>query len=402
MHGFSFSLGKRMGRPYIGRTGVLRTPHGEIRTPAFIAVGTKATVKALTPEHLRSIGVQAILSNTYHLYLQPGAEIIEHSGGLARFSGWNGPTMTDSGGFQVFSLGSAYGKGVAKVARDPFPEKQEQRDQRGQSGERLAQIDEDGVNFVSVKDGSMHRFTPEKSIEIQHQIGADIIVAFDECTSPEDPREYQEDALERTHRWAARSLSRHRELGGSQALYGVIQGGKFQDLRERSARTLGAEGFDGFAIGGSFTKEDIGTAVRWANDLLPENAPRHLLGIGEPMDIFLGIENGIDTFDCVAPTRHGRTGALYTHAGRINIRNARYVAQYTPVDDNCDCYTCTQFTCAYLSHLFRSDEMLAATLASIHNLRFIVTLVDTIRERIEHGGYDEFRDSFLSRYYANI
>lgn len=396
MSGMRFTITKRMALPCIGRTGVIQTPHGDIRTPAFIAVGTKATVKALTPEQIGATGVQAILSNTYHLYLEPGERIVAAAGGLSKFSGWGGPTMTDSGGFQVFSLGSAYKRGVTKVARDPLPELVEES---GNSN-RLARVDEDGVEFISPKDGSIHRFTPERSIEIQHVIGADILVAFDECTSPQDPRAYQEEALERTHRWALRSLEKHQELGGEQALYGVVQGGKYQDLREYSARTLAGYEFDGFAIGGSFTKEDIGTAVRWVNNILPEDRPRHLLGIGEPVDLFLGIENGVDTFDCVAPTRQGRTGALYTRSGRINIRNARFVSEFVPIDAECDCYTCRRFTRAYLAHLFRSEEMLAATLASIHNLRFVVRLVDTIRERIETGGYEEFRDAFLARYYS--
>lgn len=385
-----------MDAPHIGRAGVIHTPHGDIETPAFIAVGTKATVKALTPDEIRSTGAQAILSNTYHLYLEPGEEIVKQAGGLAKFCGWNGPTMTDSGGFQVFSLGSAYGRGVTKVARDSSVQ---ELDGRSAEGERLAKIDDDGVVFRSHKDGSLHRFTPERAVEIQHAIGADIIVAFDECTSPEDPVEYQKQALERTHRWAERSLRRHRELGGAQALYAVVQGGKYRDLRELSARTLGRGEYDGFAVGGSFTKEDIGTAVRWVNDILPEDHPRHLLGIGEPVDIFLGVENGIDTFDCAAPTRHGRTAALYTRSGRINVRNAKYAQEFRPIDPECDCYTCANFSLAYLSHLFRANEMLAATLASLHNLSFIVRLVDSIRERISRGGYADFRDAFLLRYY---
>lgn len=385
-----------MAAPHIGRAGIIHTPHGDILTPTFIAVGTKATVKSLTPEDVRSAGAQAMLSNTYHLYLEPGEDIVRDGGGLSQFSGWKGPTMTDSGGFQVFSLGSAYGRGVTKVARDP---QEIPIELRGERKKRLATIDDDGVDFRSHIDGSLHRFTPERSIEIQHAIGADIIVAFDECTSPEDPLDYQKEALERTHRWAIRSLTRHQELGGEQALYGVVQGGKHRELREHSARTLGKSAFDGFAIGGSFTKEDIGTAVRWVNDILPEDRPRHLLGIGEPIDLFLGVENGIDTFDCVSPTRLGRNGAVYTRDGRMNLRNAEYKRAYEPIDRECPCATCATYTRAYLAHLFRSNEMLGATLASRHNLHFIVQLLSDIRTAIIDGSYTQLRERVLTRYY---
>ena len=263
-----------------------------------------------------------------------------------------------------------------------------------------AKVDEDGVTFRSHIDGSTHRFTPERSLQIQHNIGADILFAFDECTSPQDPYEKQKHSLDRTHRWARRSLDEHKNLGGPQALYGVVQGGKFQDLREESARTIGAMDFDGFGIGGSFTKEDIGTAVRWVNTILPEEKPRHLLGIGEPIDLFLGIENGIDTFDCVAPTRMGRNGGLYTEEGRIAITNAKFVNDLGPIDKHCDCSTCKNFTRAYLAHLFRAEEMLGATLASIHNLYFIVNLVKKIRQSILDGRFNEFKSEMLARYYV--
>lgn len=397
MNTFGFKVEKELPGT-LARTGVITTPHGEINTPAFITVGTKATVKAIPPEMVRDLGAQAVLANTYHLYLEPGSELVRDAGGLNSFMNWNGPTFTDSGGFQVFSLGSAFGKGVTKVATEEMPTEERSSDGRG-GHERLAVVDDDGVTFRSYIDGSEHRFTPERSIQIQHDIGADIIVAFDECTSPIDTRAYQELALARTYRWAVRSLNEHKRLGGAQALYGVIQGGKYQDLREQAAKDIGTLSFDGFAIGGSFTKDDIGTAVHWVNAILPKDKPRHLLGIGEPIDIFLGVEHGVDTFDCVAPTRIGRNGALYTKDGRINIHNAAYRNDHTPIESDCSCYTCKHYTRAYLAHLVRSEEMLSATLASIHNLHFITTLTDKIRSTVSDGTFFAFKQAFIARYY---
>ena len=258
-------------------------------------------------------------------------------------------------------------------------------------------------------DGSEHTFTPERSIEIQHNIGADMIFAFDECTSPNAPHEYQKEAMARTHQWANRSLQKHKEFvprksvssPHQSALFGIVQGGRFQDLREESARIIGKMDFDGFGIGGSFTKEDMNTAVGWVNKLLPEDKPRHLLGIGEPFDLFGGVENGSDLFDCVAPTRIARNGSLYTNNGRINIFNAQFRSDFMPIDANCSCYTCTHYTRAYVAHLFRSKEMFAATLASIHNLYFTIHLVDKIRQSILDNNFEKFRDAFLTKYYAN-
>jgi queuine tRNA-ribosyltransferase len=398
---FGFRIEKKLGGGLLGRAGVITTPHGTIETPAFIVVGTKATVKSLTPEQVKGLGAEAVLANTYHLYLQPGSELVRDSGGLGKFMHWDGPTFTDSGGFQVFSLGAAFGKGVSKVtSQDAEGESDGRSKADAQNHAQLAKVDDDGVTFKSHIDGSSHRFTPERSLQIQHNIGADIIVAFDECTSPQDPYDVQKHSLDRTHRWAKRSLDEHKRLGGTQALYGVIQGGKFQDLREEAARTIGVMEFDGFGIGGSFNKEDIGTAVRWVNAILPEEKPRHLLGIGEPIDFFLGVENGVDTFDCVSPTRIGRNGALYTKDGRINLHNAKFVTDLAPVEKDCACYTCLNFTRAYLAHLFRSDEMLAATLASIHNLYFIVRLVSRIRRSIIEENFFQFKNDFLTKYYG--
>ncbi len=365
----------------LARAGVIETSHGLIETPAFIAVGTKATVKALAPESVSNLGAQALLANTYHLYLQPGDEVIKQAGGLHNFMNWSGPIFTDSGGFQVFSLGVAYGQKISKLAKTG--ENQEPED-FSHSVPRLAKIDEDGVTFRSHLDGSEHRFTPERSMQIQHNLGADIIFAFDECTSPGASREYQQEAMERTHRWAERSLFEHNRRGMSdhQALFGIVQGGRFQDLREQSARTIGKMNFAGFGVGGSFDKQDLETAVAWVNGILPEDKPRHLLGIGEPEDLIAGVANGVDTFDCVAPTRMARNGTLQTKQGRINILNAKYLTDFTPLESNCACYACQNYTRAYLAHLFRAKEMFGATLASIHNLHFSVNLVKRLRQAI--------------------
>lgn len=372
----------------MARAGIIHTPHGDIQTPAFVTVGTKATVKAMTSEMVASVGAQVVLANTYHLYLEPGDDIVRDAGGFAKFMHWDGPTMTDSGGFQVFSLGEALGSKVSKVAsgEEPIVSDREENSQH----EKMAIIDEDGVTFRSYLDGSKHRFTPERSMEIQWNLGADMIFAFDECTSPRAPHDYQVHAMNRTHRWAKRSLSRHTELDpeNAQALFGVVQGGRFEDLRKESARTLAemkldtGEMFDGFGIGGSFDKDDMGTAVRWVNEILPENKPRHLLGIGDPSDVLEGIKNGCDLFDCVAPTRNARNGTLYVTGGTMNMRNAQYKKDFTPLDKNCTCTTCKNYTRAYLHHLFRSKEMLAGMLATVHNLHFIIEMVHQARKEI--------------------
>lgn len=387
----------------LARAGVLETAHGTIQTPAFVTVGTKATVKSLTPEQVKSLGAQVVLANTYHLYLQPGEKLMREAGGLHKFMNWSGPTMTDSGGFQVFSLGAAFGTKVGKLAKTPQGEATVQDEvlEDDKAG-KLAKIDEDGVTFKSYKDGSEHRFTPERSIEIQQAIGADMIFVFDECTSPAALYEYQKQAMDRTHRWAKRSLDAHHanvEAAEKQGLFGIVQGGRHRDLREESARVLAGMDFDGYGIGGSFDKEDMYTAVGWVNSILPEGKPRHLLGIGEPIDLFGAVENGCDLFDCVAPTRMARNGGLHTLDGRINMFNAKFINDFTPIDSECDCYTCKNYTRAYLSHLFRSDEMLAATLASIHNLRFLIALVEKMRTALIAGNFIELKNSFIERYY---
>ncbi len=417
---FSFEIEKKSDEFPLARAGIIHTPHGDIQTPAFITVGTKATVKSLTVEDIKDhVAAQAVLANTYHLYLQPGDEIVLRHGGFAKMMGWvhkkqeagskeqEGnpmPSFTDSGGFQVFSLGQAFGNGVSKIVTSEEISAREVKEETN-NHEKLAVIDDDGVTFKSVIDGSTHRFTPERSMQIQHNLGADIFFAFDECTSPLAPKEYQLEAIARTHVWAKRSLDEHKRLGVSsatgemQALFGIVQGGAYEDLRKESARVLGGMDFDGYGIGGSFTKEDMGTAVKWVNEILPENKPRHLLGIGEPLDILLGIENGIDTFDCVSPTRIARNGALYTYDGRINITNAKYKDDMSPISDDENWYT-HKYTKAYLSHLFKADEMLAATLASIHNLKFLTTLCENARKHIIDGTFKEFKEEFVKRYYG--
>ncbi len=390
MNPLKFEILKKKGR---ARAGILHTPHGDIETPAFVAVGTKGTLKAMTPEMLEGLGGQILLSNTYHLYLQPGDEVVRDAGGLHKFANWNKPMMTDSGGFQVFSLGAAFGKQISKIAKEEISDDSSapavyDEDIATQHGQ-LAIVDEEGVTFTSHINGSLHRFTPERSIEIQHNLGADIIVAFDECTSATATKEYQIEAMHRTHRWAERSWKAHKQNTGAslkQGLFGVVQGGRYEDLRRESAKAIASMPFDGFAIGGSYVKEDLDTAVGWVCEELPEEFPRHLLGIGEPEDLISGIQKGVDLFDCVAPTRIGRNGSMYVKKGegfgKINILNAKFVRDFGPIDDGCKCYTCTNYTRAYLAHLFRADEMLGATLASLHNMYFIVNLVKREREKI--------------------
>jgi queuine tRNA-ribosyltransferase len=393
----NFKIQKKLENS-LGRVGTLETPHGVIETPAFVAVGTKATVKSLTPDHVREVGTQVVLGNTYHLYLQPGDEIVRDAGGIGKFMNWSGPTMTDSGGFQVFSLGVAYGKDISKITKitDPslmIPERFDDSD-----APRLAKIGQDGVSFKSHLDGSIHYITPEKSIQIQHNLGADIIFAFDECTSPTEDLKYQGEALERTHRWAERCLVEHKKLGGDQALFGIVQGGRDKNLRQKSSEIISSMDFDGFGIGGSFAKEDMSSAVRWVNEILPEEKPRHLLGIGEPEDLFMGIENGVDLFDCVLPTRLGRNGSIYTKYGKIVITNTKYRNDFLPIEEGCECYSCKNYTRSYIAHLFHGKEMLAGTLASMHNLYFIVNLVKKIRQSILDDNFHEFKNEFLKTY----
>ncbi|MCG5432908.1 tRNA guanosine(34) transglycosylase Tgt [Mycobacterium sp. MYCO198283] len=390
-----------------GRTGIISTPHGEIRTPAFVPVGTKATVKAVLPEAVKALGAQAVLTNAYHLYLQPGADIVDEAGGLGAFMNWPGPTFTDSGGFQVLSLGAGFRKVLSMDSTMARAD-----DVIAEGKERLAKVDDDGVTFTSHLDGSSHRFTPEVSMRIQHQLGADIIFAFDELTTLVNTRGYQERSVARTHAWAQRCLDEHHRLAAlrpdkpPQALFGVVQGAQYEDLRRAAGRGLASltgpdgRGFDGYGVGGAMEKTQLAEIVGWVTSELPADKPRHLLGISEPDDLFAAVAAGADTFDCVSPSRVARNAAVYSTDGRYNITGARYRRDWTPLDPDCDCYTCAHYTRAYVHHLFKAKEMLASTLCTIHNERFIVRLVDAIRAAIPAGRFAELREEVLGRYYG--
>jgi queuine tRNA-ribosyltransferase len=403
--GFSFEVGARLDGA--GRTGTIHTPHGDINTPAFVAVGTKATVKSVLPESVAGLGAQAVLANAYHLSLQPGSDIVDAAGGLGAFMNWPGPTFTDSGGFQVMSLGAGFKKVLAMDVTGL-----EDDDVIAPGKQRLAHVDDDGVTFRSHLNGDLLRFTPEVSMRIQHELGADIMFAFDELTTLMNTRPYQEASVERTHAWARRCLAEHSRLTAEratkpyQALFGVVQGAQYEDLRRSAASRLAAlevdgQRFDGYGIGGALEKENLGTIVGWVSSELPQDRPRHLLGISEPDDFFAAIEAGADTFDCVMPSRVARNGAIYTATGRYNVNTAPSRRAFRPLEDGCDCYTCAHYTRAYLHHLFKAKEMLAATLATIHNERFTVRLVDDIRAAIEDGRFAEFRADFLGRFYSS-
>ncbi|MGE2724159.1 tRNA guanosine(34) transglycosylase Tgt [Mycolicibacterium pulveris] len=391
----------------LGRAGTIRTSRGDIHTPAFIPVGTQATVKAVLPEMVKELGAQAVLANAYHLYLQPGPDIVAEAGGLGAFMNWSGPTFTDSGGFQVLSLGAGFRKVLAMDT-----ERVQADDIIAEGKERLAAVDDDGVTFRSHLDGSTHRFTPEVSIGIQHRLGADIIFAFDELTTLVNTRGYQEQSVRRTHAWAVRCLAEHRRLTAAdpnqprQALFGVVQGAQYEDLRRQAARGLTTivddhgVGFDGYGIGGALEKQNLSTIVGWVSSELPDDKPRHMLGISEPDDLFAAVAAGADTFDCVSPSRVARNAAVYSATGRFNITNARYRRDFNPIDAECDCYTCAHYTRAYLHHLFKAKELLSATLCTVHNERFIVRLVDQIRAAIRAGEFDELRAHVLGRFYT--
>lgn len=397
MSRFSFEIIKKLGVKTLARAGTIKTPHGSIKTPAFIVVGTNATVKAMTVEQVQGVHAQAVLANAYHLYLRPGHKVVEEAGGLGKFMNWDGPTFTDSGGFQVLSLGSGFKKVIDMKGEVPLADPKE----------RLALVDDEGVTFYSHLDGSKHRFTPELSMQIQHAVGADIMFAFDELTALPDPYDYQRQAVGRTEAWADRCLAEIAKLRAKhpdrpyQALFAVIQGAQYEDLRRSTSKYLGAmDGFDGFGIGGAIEKDKLGDIVRWCNEELPEDKPKHMLGISEPNDIFEAIENGIDSFDCVSPTRVGRNGAFYTYEGRKNIGKAAYAKDFSPLLEDCECYTCANYTRAYLSHLYKSKEILGMTLLSLHNEHFIIKLVDDIRASIEDGSFSKLKKSWLRSYYG--
>ena len=352
------------------RVGVFKTPHGDLQTPVFAPVGTAATVKALTPAQLHELGATLVLSNTYHLYLRPGDGLVRELGGLHQFMRWDGPMLTDSGGFQVFSLSDT------------------------------RKIDADGVTFKSHIDGSLHRFTPEKSIAIQENLGADIIMAFDECPPPLD-RAYNEIALARTHAWAARCQAA--KTRSDQALFGIVQGGVFPDLRAASARYLVGLDFPGYAIGGlavGETKAQMHATLEQVIPELPANKPRYLMGVGSPEDLVNGVARGVDIFDCVLPTRLARNHAAMTRTGRLNMKNAPFARDAGPVEAGCTCYCCRNFTRAYVRHLVVADEILAAVLLSLHNIHLLLTIMREMRAAIEAGTFAQYAEGFLKAYGA--
>ncbi len=361
------------------RTGVLTTDHGEVRTPAFMPVGTQATVKALAPEDLAELGVEILLANTYHLHLRPGADVIRRLGGLHRFMAWGGPILTDSGGYQVFSLAE------------------------------LREIDPDGVTFRSHLDGSTHRFTPEGVMRLQRDLGADIVMAFDDCAPYPCVEGEARAAVERTARWAERCLAEHRSLHAAdpaehrQSLYGIVQGSVYPRLRLESARQLGALGFDGYAIGGLSVGEEKPRMYEMLEVTAPEippQRPRYLMGVGFPEDVLAAVARGVDLFDCVAPTRHGRTGAAFTADGRVNVENRRFAEDDRPLDAECACRVCATWSRAYIRHLFKAREMLGPRLLSHHNVAFLVQLMDDARRAIRECRFESWADAWTERYLA--
>ena len=352
------------------RYGILHTPHGDVETPMFMPVGTLATVKGISPEMLKEMHSQVILANTYHLWLRPGEDVIEKAGGLHKFMNYDGPMLTDSGGFQVFSLG------------------------------KTRKIEEEGVKFKSIIDGRTLFLSPEKAIEIQNKLGADIIMSFDECAPYPCTYEYMKDSMERTLRWAKRGKEAHKNTD-KQALFGIVQGGEYADLRERCAKELVKMDFPGYSIGGTSVGEPkdvmykmVDDAVKW----LPENKPRYLMGVGNPIDLIECAIRGIDMYDCVLPTRVARHGAVMTSMGRININNEKYKYDYTPLDPNCDCYTCKNYTKSYIRHLHKCDEIFGKTLLSIHNVKFLLKLASDIRQAIKEDRLLDFKEEFLDKY----
>lgn len=352
------------------RLGVLHTPHGDIETPIFMPVGTQATVKSMTPEELKEIGSQIILSNTYHLYLRPGHELVKKAGGLHEFMHWDKPILTDSGGFQVFSLGP------------------------------LRKISEEGVEFRSHLDGSKHFLTPEKAMEIQNALGSDIMMAFDECAPYPASREYVKNSLERTTRWLERCKEAHKNPE-KQALFGIIQGGMYKDLREQSAKEITAIDLPGYAIGGLSVGEPkpmMYDILEHTTPFMPVDKPRYLMGVGSPDDLIEGVIRGVDMFDCVLPTRIARNGTAMTSQGKVVVRNATYAEDFTPLDPECDCYTCRNYTKAYIRHLIKTNEILGARLITTHNLHFLLKLMENIRQAIREDRLLDFREEFFKKY----
>ncbi|MDD6299256.1 tRNA guanosine(34) transglycosylase Tgt [Hornefia butyriciproducens] len=354
------------------RRGVIHTPHGDIQTPVFMPVGTQAAVKAMRPEQVRELGAEIILSNTYHLYLRPGHELIREAGGLHRFMNWNRAILTDSGGFQVFSLG------------------------------QLRKITEEGVRFQSHIDGSRHILTPEKAVEIQNALGSDIMMAFDECAPYPADREYIRNSMERTLRWLERCKAAHRNRE-RQSLFAIMQGGMYRDLRRECAERMVEMDFPGYAIGGLSVgepKEQMLEILDDCVDYLPQDRPRYLMGVGTPDYLFEAVERGVDMCDCVEPTRIARHGLATTSRGRINIKNARFERDFGPLDPECDCYTCRNYSRAYIRHVFKAGEMMSAMLLSNHNLHFLINMMAGMRKAIEEDRFTEFKKEFYDKYYG--
>ena len=351
----------------------MHTPHGAVRTPVFSAVATQGSVKGLTPEEVVATGAEMVLSNAYHLYLRPGVDAVDRFGGLHSFMGWTRPILTDSGGFQAFSMGA------------------------------LRKVDDVGIRFRSHIDGSEHMMTPEKAVENQRVLGADIIMCLDQCIAYGETRDQVQRAMDRTHRWAEQCLTGHRQSGsaGRQALFGIVQGGTFPELRDESTTHITGLAFDGYAIGGlavGENKEQMYSTTGQVAGRLPEGKPRYLMGVGSPEDLVESVARGVDMFDCVLPTRVARNGALFTRKGRVDVTRRRFADQSAPVEEGCDCYTCERFSAGYLWHLFRAKEMLGPRLASIHNLKFIYRLMSEMRESIVEGRFQQFREEFWNSY----
>lgn len=370
---FNFQLQHTEGA---SRAGELQTPHGRVLTPFFMPVATQATVKGLTPEEVKGVGAQIILSNAYHLYLRPGVETVRKMGGLHKFMAWDGPVLTDSGGFQAFSMGP------------------------------LRKVTDDGIRFRSHIDGSEHNFTPQLATANQEGLGADIAMCFDQCIAYGASEEQVRQAMERTHRWAQSCFDWHQAspngAATGQALFGIVQGGAFPELREESARVISAIPFHGYAVGGlavGENKEQMYRVTRQVTDRLPQDKPRYLMGVGSPEDLVEGVARGIDMFDCALPTRVARNGSLFTLEGRVDITKSRFAEQQRPLDETCDCYTCRNYSAAYMRHLFRAKELLGLRLASIHNLRFVLALMERIRVAILEDRFDAFRRDFMDVYH---
>ena len=353
------------------RTGELTLPHGKVKTPVFMPVGTLGTVKAMSPGELENIGFDIILGNTYHLYLRPGDELIKNAGGLHSFINWNRNILTDSGGFQVMSL------------------------------QQFRKITEEGIEFQSHIDGSFHLFSPERVMEIEHNLGADIIMVLDECAPHPCTKEYAKKSAEMSLRWAERCKFKHEQLGGEQSLFGIVQGSIYDDLREENAKNLISIDFSGYAIGGlavGENKEDMLRIVNLMDKILPKEKPRYLMGVGTPLDLLENIERGVDMFDCVMPTRHARNGQAFTRDGRLTVRNGKYKEDFRPIQEDCNCYACRNFSRAYIRHLINVKEILGVRLTTMHNLTFYNTLIKEIRESINNNRFSEYKNNFIERY----